>query len=244
MSLLYSSLACSALVGRGDRALLLVDVVVVLARQAAGHPGELVVQPGRFARGARDDEGRAGLVDQDGVDLVDDGEGVPPLDHMVQAPGHVVTQVVETELGVGAVGDVAVVSVLLVLPFRHVRGDPAHGEPQEAVDLAHPLGVAGGQVVVDGDQVDAPGFEGVEVDGERRDQGLALAGLHLGYPAQVQGSTAHELHVVVTLADGALGPFADDGERLAQHVVEVLAVGQALPELDRLVGEILVRKGF
>ncbi len=31
-----------------------------------------------------------------------------------------------------------------------------HGEAQEAVDLAHPLGVALGQIVVHGDDVDAP----------------------------------------------------------------------------------------
>ena len=201
--------------GGGDGALLLVHLVVRLPGQAAGHPGELVVQAGGLARGARDDERRAGLVDQDGVDLVDDGKGVAPLDHVVQAPGHVVTQVVEAELGVGAVGDVAVVGVLLVLPLGHLRGHPAHREPEEPVDLAHPLGVARGQVVVDRDHVHALGLEGVEVDGQGGDQGLAFAGLHLGDPAEVQGGPAHELHVVVTLADGALGRLAHDGKGLA-----------------------------
>ena len=39
--------------------------------------------------------------------------------------------------------------------------DEAHGEAQQAVDFAHPLGVALGQVVVDGDDVDAVAVQGV-----------------------------------------------------------------------------------
>ena len=58
-----------------------------------------------------------------------------------------------------------------------------------------------GQVVVDRDEVDALAGEAVEVDRQRRDEGLALAGLHLGDPAEVQGGAAHQLHVVVALAD-------------------------------------------
>ena len=91
------------------------------------------------------------------------------------------------------------------------------------MDLAHPLGVALGQVVVDRDEVHALAGEAVEVDGQRRDEGLALARLHLGDPAEVQGGAAHELHVVVALADDPVGRLADDGEGLDQQVVEVLA---------------------
>src|SRR3712207_6901915 len=45
--------------------------------------------------------------DEDRVDLVDDGVEVPALDQVGLAPGHVVAQVVEAELVVGAVRDVA-----------------------------------------------------------------------------------------------------------------------------------------
>ena len=57
----------------------------------------------------------------------------------------------------------------------------------------------------------------------------------------MQGRAAHELDVVVALADDALGRLADNRKSLAEQVVEILAVGQALSELDGLVGEILVR---
>ena len=154
---------------------------------------ELLVH--RDDRRAGDDERGAGLVDEDGVHLVDDGEVVPALDLLLLAGGHaIVAQVVEAELGVGAVGDVAVVHLA-----AHRRGlvvqDAADGEPEELVDVAHPLGVAGGQVVVDGDHVHAAPGQGVEVHGQGADQGLALAGGHLGDAAEVQAHAADELHV-------------------------------------------------
>ena len=100
-------------------------------------------------------------------------------------------------------------------------------EAEEAVDAAHPLGVALGQVVVDRDDVHALAGERVEVGRQRRDQGLALTGLHLGDVAEVQRGATHDLDVVVALAQGALGGLAHGGEGLGQQVVEGLAVGDA-----------------
>ena len=48
-----------------------------------------------------------------------------------------------------------------------VGEDDADLEAEEAVDLAHPLGVALGEVVVDGDEVHALAGERVEVGGQR-----------------------------------------------------------------------------
>ena len=58
--------------------------------------------------------------------------------------------------------------------------------PSQPVEPAHPLGVAGGQVVVDRDHVDALAGQRVQVHRQGRDEGLALAGLHLGDPPEVQ----------------------------------------------------------
>ena len=61
---------------------------------------------------AADDERGAGLVDEDVVHLVDDGVVQHPLPFVIQAGGHVVAEVVEAELVVGAVGDVGLVGFL------------------------------------------------------------------------------------------------------------------------------------
>ncbi len=108
------------------------------------------------------------------------------------------------------------------------------------VDPAHPLGVVLGQVVVDGDHVHAVAAERVEIGGQRRDQGLALAGLHLRDVAVVQRGTTLQLHVEVPLAEHPLGGLPDGRECLRQQVVERLAFGQPLLELVGLGAQLLV----
>ena len=81
------------------------------------------------------------------------------------------------------------------------------------------------EVVVDGDDVDALAGERVEVDGQRGDQRLAFAGLHLGDLALVQHHAADQLHVEVALAERALGGFAHGREGGNEKVVERGALG-------------------
>ena len=159
------------------------------------------------------------------VDFVDDGEDVPALDHVLQPVLHVVAQIVEAELVVGAVGDVAVVCLLALLVVEAVHDD-ADREPEEVVDLAHPFGVALGQIVVDGDDVHAAAGERIEIDRKRRDQRLAFAGLHLGDLAFVQDHAADQLNVEMALAERALGGLAHGGECRHQEIVERRAVGE------------------
>ena len=183
-----------AALGRRDGLVLLVVLVVVLglvralrlahrlqllARRLAGHllrqAGERVVEVGGLLGGAGDDQRRPRLVDEDVVDLVDDREVVAALDRVLQRDRHVVAQVVEAELGVRPVDDVA--GVLRVAGARVVAGlDHADGHAERVVERLHPLRVAAGQVVVDGDQVDGVAGERVEEDREGRREGLALAG--------------------------------------------------------------------
>ena len=192
---------------RDDDALVLLDLVVHVALQRADDRGELAVEDRRVGHAAGDDQRSPGLVDEDRVDLVDDGVVVAALGLVDELAGHVVAQVVEAHLVVRAVGDVGAVLLALLGRRRLEAGDDQPDlEAEEAVDAAHPLGVAAGQVVVDGDEVDALAAEAVEVGRQRRHERLALAGLHLGDPAEVQRRAAHDLHVEVALADGALWP--------------------------------------
>ena len=97
--------------GEVDGALLLVDLVVGLVeRRDVGVDG--VVEVGAVVERTGDDQRRARLVDQDRVDLVDDGVDMAALHHVLEPVLHVVAQIVEAELVVGAVGDVAGVGCL------------------------------------------------------------------------------------------------------------------------------------
>ena len=103
--------------------------------------------------------------------------------------------------------------------------------PRKLVDAAHPFGVALGEIVVDGDDMDALAGERVEIDGQRRDQRLAFAGAHLGDAAIVQHHAADQLDVEGPHAEHAAGCLADRGEGRNQQIVEIGAVGEILPEL-------------
>ena len=214
---------------------LVVDVLLHQRRQ----PGELDVPVGGSVGGSGDDERGPGLVDEDRVDLVDDGEVVAALHHVLDGVGHVVAQVVEAELVVGAVGDVGGVGHP-ALVGRHLPQDHPDVQAEEAVHAAHPLAVALGQVVVDGDDVHAVAGQRIEVRGKHAGQGLALTGLHLRDVAEVQRRAAHDLHVERPLVQDPPRRLAGDRERLRHDVVERLTTGDALLELLGLGAQLVV----
>ncbi len=223
-----------------DRALLLVDLVVLVLDHPVGDGGELGVPLHLVLGRTGDDQRRPGLVDEDRVDLVDDREVVAALDALVEAVGHVVAQVVEAELVVRAVGDVGRVGGT-ALGLRHRRHHHVGGHAEEVVDAAHPLGVVLRQVVVDGHDVDAAPGQRIEVRRQRGDERLALTGLHLGDVAEVERRATHELDVEVPLAEDTLGRLAHRSEGLGHEVVEALAVGDPLLELVGHAAQLVVR---
>jgi hypothetical protein len=112
--------------------------------------------------------------------------------------------------------------------------DAADGEAEELVHMAHPVGVARGEVVVDGDHVHAASGQGVEVHGQGAHQSLAFAGGHFGDAAEVEAHAADELdvegdhfpadgmsaHFDVGAAETAAGVF-DDGEGFGDQGFEL-----------------------
>ncbi len=236
-----------AALGQRDRLVLLVDDVIArqverfsffgldvafgfrAGLQAGDDAIDFVIQLGRGLGRTGDDERRARLVDEDAVDLVDDGEVVAALNVLRQLELHVVAEIVEAELVVGAVGDVGRVR-LLPLGIVQLVLDDAHRHAEEAVNLAHPFRVAAGQVVVRRDDVDAFAFQGVQVGRQRRHQRLALAGLHLGDGAAVKNRPADDLDVEMPHVQHPAAGLADDGECLGHEIVQRLALGQALAE--------------
>ena len=130
-------------IARGDGFFSLLDKVVALrglnADDGRNHRVDFTVDVrGRHRRGTGNDQRRAGFIDQDGVDFVDNREIVPALHHLLRLLRHaVVAQVVETEFAVGAVGDVARV-LFAALVGRHRVLNAADGETEEVVEMPHP----------------------------------------------------------------------------------------------------------
>ena len=148
-------------------------------------------------------------------------------------------RIVEPELVVGPVGDVGGVGALTLLVGQAVHDD-ADGKSEKLVDRAHPLGVAPGQVVVDGHHVHAVAGQRVQVDRQGGDQGLALARLHLGDHALVEHDAAEQLDIEMALSKCPLRRLAHRGERFLEQPVERLAAGQAFTEPARPALELVV----
>ena len=136
------------------------------ALKTADRTGEVLIGARRLGAGAGDDKRGARFVDKNRVDLVHDGKGMAALHALRCAKHHVVAQVIEAELRVGAVRDICLVGRTL-LHERHAVLQKADLHAEEAVDLAHPLRVALGEVIVHGDDVHALTGDRVEVAGER-----------------------------------------------------------------------------
>jgi hypothetical protein len=150
---------------------------------------------------------------------------------------HVVAQIVETELVVGPVGDVAGVG-FLTLQSRHVALNRPHGQAQSHVQRSHPLHVAAGQVVVHRHDMDAFAFDRVQIGGQRRHQRLAFARHHLGDRAAVQHHAADQLDVVVPHPEEPAAALAAQSKRFDQQIVQRLASPQPLAELHRLLAQL------
>jgi uncharacterized protein (TIGR03437 family) len=207
------------------------------AHQLRNDAVDLVVLVCGLLAGAGNDQRRARFVHQNGVDFVDDRELVAALDAILQAELHVVAQIIESVLVVGPVGDVGVVGVVALLVVQIVDDDTDR-EAKKLVNAAHPLGIALGQVIVDGDDMHAFTGERVQVNGKRGDQRFSFAGSHFSDPASVQDNTADQLHVEVPHVENAAAGFAAHGEGLDQQVVERLAVGDPLLEFHGFLGQV------
>ena len=222
-----------AVVRQGDRLLLFLHLVVFVPLQVPHHRVHPVIHLGALFAGAGNDQRRPGLVDQDGVHLVHDGEMMAPLHQVALADHHVVPQVVEAQLVIGAVGDIAGIGrpALLAVQIMH---DQAHAQAQEPVHLAHPLAVAAGEVIVHRHDVHALAPQGVQIGGHGGNQGFAFAGLHLRDPALVQHDAAQHLHVIGPHAQHPFRRLPHDRKGVRQDVVLRLPGAQPVPQLLRL----------
>ncbi len=142
-------------------------------------PVDLVIFIRRFFGRTGNNKRRSGLINEDAVNLVNDGVVKLALDTFLKGITHIVSQVIEPELIVGSVCDVASVSPFPYAVVQVVDYD-AHGEAEECVDRTHPFGVPLREVIVDGNDVDAKPCQCVEIYGEGSNKRFALACGHLG----------------------------------------------------------------
>ena len=120
---------------------------------------------------------------------------MPALHLLLTAGGHaVVSQIIKAEFTVRAVGDIALVLLASQLGHLVVLNDP-HAEPNESVELSHPLGVALGEVVIHCHHMHTASRKGIQINSQCADECLAFASRHLSNTTAMQHHATDELHV-------------------------------------------------
>ena len=104
--------------------------------------------------------------------------------------------------------------------MRHIRHNHANTHAQKVVELAHPGGVALGQIIIHCYQMHALARQGIEVHRKRCYQSLAFAGAHFGNSPRMQHHATDQLHVVVTQAEYATRGFAANCKRFGKDLIE------------------------
>ena len=180
-----------------------------------------------------------GLVDQHTVGFVDDGKTEPAQQKLSQpvvvgigrfqlqtqlaaivAEQQPVTQIIEGNLLVGAVGDVTGIPGAAL--FRsHALGDIADRQTECPIERAHPFCIPFHQVFVDGDDMHRDTGQGRGCRRQSRRQGFALAGFHFRQLPLEHHPTGHQLGIVMPQLQRAIRQLADQGkgpdaERIAQ----------------------------
>ena len=207
---------------------------------ACGQPRDLrvdgPVEAGMIAERPEQCEGHRRLVDQHRVRLVDQRETAAALHGLCDGVFHVVAEVVKTELAGHAIGDVAGIGVPPAVVV-HLRGDQSDAETERFVDRSHPGCVARAQIVVRRRDVHAAPGHGPQRAGQRRGQGLALAGRQLGDVAVVHGEAGYELCRHVQFAERAPAGFAHQRKGGHDDGVEGGAIGDVLAQGPRAVAQ-------
>ncbi len=201
------------------------------------------VQLGRKLGRAGNNQRRPRFVDKDRVDFVDDGEIERPLHHLLQRILHIVAQIIKAEFVVRAVCDIGGIGIAALL-IRQIRNDATGAQAHETVDLSHPVGVALGEVIIDGNHMHALAGQGIQVNGQGGDQGFTFTGLHLGDIAIMQDQPADQLDIIMTLAKDAFGGFPGYGKGLVEHAVERLAIRKSLTEKACLALQLCIAHGL
>ncbi len=193
--------------------------------------------------GAGNDQRRARFVNQDRVDLIDDGKIMITLEHVLQFRAHVIAQVIKPKFVIGGVGHIGTIGRLLFF-IRLAGDDNPGGQAQKAVNLIHPFRIAPRQIIVDGDDMHAAPGQRVQVNRQGCHKGFPLTGFHFRDVALMQENPAHQLHIKRPQPKRAHSSFAGIGEGFGQQIIQGFPLGQTLFEFVGLGPDLFIAQRF
>ena len=203
------------------------------AFQLAGQDVACLVKFGGFSALARYDQRSSGLIDQYGVDLINDGKFQASLYQLLFVDDHIVSQIIEAQLIVGDICDVAVISRTALVVVHAVEYD-ANGKAKELMHLSHPLGITLSQIIIDRYDMHALACQRVQISRKGGNQSLSFTSLHLSDTPLVEDNAADQLHAVMLHAQGADRCFPNHRICFRKNIIQRLAFCQTLLEFPGL----------
>ena len=136
------------------------------------------------------------LIDQDGVDLIDDTVVKVSLNKLFFIDNHVVTKIIKSKFVVCYVCDVTSVCCTTLFRFHVVKYN-AYCQAKEFMNFAHPLSISFSQVIVDCYDVNAFSFKGIQICRKCGYKSFTFTCFHLGNTALMKDNTTDDLYTVV-----------------------------------------------
>ncbi len=164
---------------------LLIQCVISFRTQAGHQLGIAVILAGILVDSPGDYQGRAGLINEDAVHLVDNGKMQGALHQMFLVQHHIIPEIVKAKLVICAISYICLIGLPALFGIKAMDNE-TYLQAQQIVDPSHPLAVEAGKIVVDGDHMHALARESIEIGRHSQGQGLALAGFHFRNPPLVE----------------------------------------------------------
>ena len=166
--------------------------------------GTVLSRPGNNQR-------RASLVYKNGIYFVDNSEMELPLDLVISAERHVIAKIIKTVLIIGPIDNIAGIRLSLGFWVLTRHGSP-HCQPQEFINLTHPLSITAGQVIVYCDNVDGLATDNIEIHRQSSNKGFPFACSHLSNLPLVKNHAADQLDIEVAHIESPLRDLSHDGK--------------------------------
>ena len=192
-----------------------------------------------FAALSGNDQRCTCLVNQDGVDLIDDTVMQISLYQLFFINNHVVTKVIKSQFVVGYVSNIT--SICFTAFFRcHVVEYHTDSQTKEFMNLTHPLSISFCQIVIDGYDVNTLAFQCIQICRKCGNKCLTFTGLHLSDTSLMQDNTTNDLYTVMLHTKNSLRAFTYYGECFRKKIIQCLALAQTFLELSGLVSQLFI----
>ena len=132
---------------------------------------------------------RTCIVNQDRIDLIDNGIIMLALYQVFRTNRHIITQVIEAELVIGTKCNVCHISTAAGFRVGLMLIDAIHTQAMEHIQRTHPFRVTLSQVIINGYDMHTVSGQRIEEYRKRSHQGLTFTCRHFGNLALMQYDT-------------------------------------------------------